>query len=571
MTSRLDLGPQPGSDPSPPPLRSAWRGVGPRLFLLLAGITIAAFTGYAWFSIRTTAEHWRGTLHKDAQRCTTVIEKSIYHGMLLNRKEDVHGIIRTIAEAPGVAGVSVYDKQGVVIFSAAEDEIGRQVDLQAEACVICHDREEPLRSLPTANRVRVYRDARGRRLLGLIHPIGNEPACSDAACHAHPPEQTVLGVLDVKMSMTEADADLAAISRQIVTAAVATTLLVGLFSAVFINVVVRRPVRRLIEGTSEVAHGELTTKLHVRGHDEIAQLARAFNAMTRDLRRAHLENELWSQTLEQKIVEKTEEASRSQRQVVHMEKMASLGRLAATVAHELNNPLAGILNYARLVARDLESGEGTSESRKEDTRYLAVISKEAGRCGDIVRNLLLFSRHDAVEVALHSLNEIVERALMLVRHHLEMAQMKLETRLLAAGEDQLVCDAGQVQQALVALLVNAVDARDEDEDEPILRVTLEAIGGDDGQVRLKIADNGVGIAAEILPQIFDPFFTTKDGASGAGLGLSVVYGIVRRHGGTIAVDSEPGRGASFEILLPRRPAKPTPGEGDPEKGEGDER
>lgn len=565
MKDRLE--PDPGPDPSPPPLRHAWSGLGFRLFLLLAGITIAGFAGYALFSIRTIAEHWRETVQRGAQRNTTVIEKSTYYGMLTNRKEDVHQIIRTIAEAPGVVGVSIYDKQGVVIFSAAEEEIGQQVDLQAEACVICHDREEPLRSLPTANRARVYRDARGQSILGLIHPINNQPACSDAPCHAHPPEQTVLGVLDVKMSMTEADAGLAAIRRQIATAAVATTLLVGLFSAVFIQVVVRRPVQGLIEGTSKVARGDLTSEIHVRGRDELAQLARAFNGMIGDLRRARQENEEWSRTLEQKIVEKTEELSRSQRQVVHMEKMASLGRLAATVAHELNNPLAGILNYARLVARDLESDARSAEDLQEDARYLGVISKEAGRCGEIVRNLLLFSRQESVELALHSLNDIVERALMLVRHHLEMSGMKLVKDLLPAGEDQLVCDAGQVQQALVALFVNAVDARDADENEPTLRVALRSEGGTAGQVRVSVTDNGVGIKPEILPQIFDPFFTTKDATSGAGLGLSVVYGIVRRHGGKISADSEPGRGTTFEILLPRR----QPADEAEEKGEDDER
>ncbi|MCP4659473.1 MAG: HAMP domain-containing protein, partial [bacterium] len=207
-------------------------------------------------------------------------------------------------------------------------------------------------------------------LLGLINPIVNKPECSNADCHAHPPEQTILGVLDVKMSMAGADADRAEITNSIIAAAIVTTLVLGLFSAAFINLVVRRPVRQLIRGIEKVAGGDLEAEIEVVDRNELGQLARAFNEMTRDLRRAREENLLWSHTLEQKIVDKTEELSRTQRQVDHMEKMASLGKLAATVAHELNNPLSGIWSYARPVARDVEEGDGSPHQVKEDARYL---------------------------------------------------------------------------------------------------------------------------------------------------------------------------------------------------------
>ena len=163
-------------------------------------------------------------------------------------------------------------------------------------------------------------------------------------------------------------------------------------AAVVIRRVVQRPVSQLYEGTRRIADGDLDTRIEVRGRHELARLAEAFNRMAGDLRTARRELTEWSQKLEDKVVEKTEELSRAQRQVLHMEKMASLGKLSATVAHELNNPLTGVLTYARLVRRELGDQPIAAEMRDELTQYLSLIEKECNRCGAIVQNLLLFAR-----------------------------------------------------------------------------------------------------------------------------------------------------------------------------------
>ena len=541
---------------------SPFRSLSLSLFLWLFAVVIVAFAGYAFLNVRATSEQWQQTVSDNAVRWSELIKQSTHYGMLLNRKEDVHQIIETVARTPGIDGVRIYDKQGVIIFSADGAEIGRQVDRRAEACILCHGQATPLSSVPTASRARVFRGADGERVLGLINPIANEPACATASCHAHPPEQTVLGVLDVKVSMAEADRRLAATERLSITAAILMALGVGAFSAVFIDRLVRRPVNRLITGTERVARGDLATSLAPGPDNEIGHLARAFNRMTADLKRAEDENAEWSRKLEAKVVEKTDELSRAQHQVVHMEKMASLGKLAATVAHELNNPLAGILNYAKLIDRTLKEGGDGPEEQREVGRFLSVIEKESTRCGAIVKNLLLFARRSGAELALHPVNPIVERAVMLIRHHLEMSGIQLETRL-APGDERLVCDADQVQQALVALLVNAVEAMSGGGTLTVEAAAVEGEGGKagGGAVALTVADTGAGIPPDALPHIFEPFFSTKDGTSGAGLGLAVVYGIVQRHGGTIDVESAPDRGTRFRMVLPRQgpPAK----EGDP--------
>jgi len=225
--------------------------------------------------------------------------------------------------------------------------------------------------------------------------------------------------------------------------------------------------------------------------------------------------------------------------------MASLGKLAATVAHELNNPLAGVLTYSKLVARELECGEVSPDDREEVCRYLTLIQKETARCGQIVQNLLVFARKSGTQFAAHHLNPIVERSVMLVRHHIELAGIKLDTDLLEE-DDTIVCDEDQVQQALVAILVNAVEAM-------IGGGTLGMrVFAEGEQVRMEISDTGAGIPPEILPHLFEPFFSTKEGMNGVGLGLAVVYGIVQAHGGRIDVDTKPGVGTTFRVFLPRR-------------------
>ncbi len=532
--------------------RVLWASLGVRLFLWLFALVIAAFATYAFLNVRATSAQWQAEVHIGALRFSELIAQSTHYAMLLNRKQDVHHIIGTVARAPGVVGVRIYDKEGRIIYSAEDGEIGRRVDLEAQACIVCHQGPKPLEWVPTGNRMRVYRGADGSRILGLIRPIENEQACSTAACHAHPPEKTILGVLDVQMSMQEADARLAGATRLSTGAAVAMALVVGVFSALFIDRGVRRPVRRLIDAVGRVGRGDFATRLALDdSRSEIGALAAAFNGMADELERAEAENRRWSGELERKVLEKTEELSRTQRQVLHMEKMASLGKLAATVAHELNNPLAGILNYAKLVSRSLESGSDDPGERRELMRFLEVIQNESRRCGDVVRNLLLFARRSGAEMALVEVNPIIDRALMLVRHQLEMAEIRLETRYLA-GDDRVVCDANQVQQALVALLVNAIEAMGGG---GTLRVTVEA-AREDGQpaVAVSVEDSGCGMPPEVRAHIFEPFFTTKtDGGGGSGLGLAVVYGIVQRHGGRIEVQSEEGRGSTFRLILTRRP------------------
>jgi len=433
-------------------------------------------------------------------------------------------------------------------MSAQTAEIGYHMDLDSETCRSCHT-EEQTKDAAVLERNSLARVQEGPEVLRHLSVIENEPSCATAACHAHPADKKVLGVLDLEMSKAPVEAAIHTAQTQLLWTTLVLSLIVGVVVAVFIRRVVQRPVFELYEGTRRIAEGDLDTRIEVRGRHELARLAEGFNRMAADLSAARREVTEWSQKLEEKVVQKTEELGRAQRQVLQMEKMASLGKLSATVAHEINNPISGMLTYARLVRRELAEQPIEPGVREELTGYLGMIERECSRCGAIVQNLLVFARRSGAAMAPTDLNEVVQRTLMLVQHHLEICGAKLHSELLR-GDSRIVADAAQLEQALVALLVNAAEAmKGPAKGDAELTVRLH---GTADEVQIEVGDTGVGIPPDVLPQIFDPFFSTKE--NGVGLGLAVVYGIVQRHGGQIEVESSVGRGTLFRLRLPRHPA-----------------
>lgn len=529
-------------------LNSLVHSLGIRLLIPLfvtVGITL---TIHALISFRSTESFFKQLVEADIDHYGTLIKRATRDGMLLNLKEEVQSTIERLGEGPELSTIRVYNLKGKTMLSAHSEEIGNRIELDSEICSSCHCAGGA--GATTALEKRSFPRIHEREeVLRNLSVIKNEASCSTAACHAHPAEQRILGILEVEMSMAPLQRTLRTSQRQFLWTTLILIAVVGIVVAVFIRRLVHRPVMQLYDGTLRIAAGQLETRVEPRGRHELAQLAVAFNQMATDLSAARQEVTEWSQHLEEKVIEKTEELGRAQRQVLHMEKMSSLGKLSATVAHELNNPLTGMLMYARLVRRELAQQPLGENVREELSRYLSLMEKECLRCGAIVQNLLLFARHKGAVKAATDLNEVVDQALMLVRHHLTISGISLNSSLLE-GNSEIIADASQLRQALVALFVNAVEAMPGQEGGE-LTVSLR---GTPDEVFIDVGDTGVGIPSEVLPQIFEPFFSTKDKESGVGLGLAVVYGIIERHGGRIEVESRVGRGTTFHLRLPRQSA-----------------
>jgi two-component system NtrC family sensor kinase len=517
-----------------------------KLTACLVGSMVLLFGLLGFLNLRLHRQSLEEMVFTSADRISDLIRRSIRYSMLRDQREEVFQIINTIGSQPGISKIRIFNKEGKITFSTDREELGHFVDKKAEACYACHSQTAPLARLDRPDRMRIYVNRSGERVLGLISPIYNEPDCSNAACHAHSKAgNQVLGVLDADLSLGPVDRSLAARQRQLALVTALSILAVSLISVVLIWMMVRKPVRALTEGTRHVAEGDLDYTIKVTSTDEIGSLAASFNRMTVQLKKAQQEILEWTRTLEERVQQKTSELERAYRHLVQAEKMVSLGKLAAVVAHEINNPLAGILTYTKLISRMADKGFNGNQRLTEAKEYLHTIEGESRRCGSIVKNLLTFARQTPLNPQKNDLNTIVDRCLRLVGHQLELQSIDLEKEL-AADLPPLYCDASQVQQALLALVMNAVEAMPHG---GRLRV---ATGRDATRAcgQVIINDDGPGIPEEVLPHIFEPFFTTKEEGKGVGLGLAIAFGIVQQHGGNIEVSSTPQKGTTFTVILP---------------------
>jgi len=236
----------------------------------------------------------------------------------------------------------------------------------------------------------------------------------------------------------------------------------------------------------------------------------------------------------------------AQEQIVWTEKLASLGKLAATIAHEINNPLAGVLNYIRLLIKMHARNRLSPEKLEDISRYLTIMESETARCGEIVKDLLAFARRTKIIIESNSIADIINKTLSLMSHDLEMKEIELQQSI-EPDLPKVKCDFKQIQQVLLNLMYNASEAM---ANGGTLKVTANRAAGAEALLEVVISDTGCGIAKENMENIFEPFFTTKEEEKGVGLGLSVVYGIIAKHNGTISVESELGKGSTFYIRLP---------------------
>jgi len=282
---------------------------------------------------------------------------------------------------------------------------------------------------------------------------------------------------------------------------------------------ITRPVERLSLATRDIAAGNFDVAIAVESADEIGALAGSFNQMASELR-----------VRDRALAE-------AQVQLVQSEKMAAFGQLGAGIAHEVKNPLAGVLGCAELALMDVPEGSIVHEN-------LRLIEKESRRCKEIIENLLRFARQERVEQKPTDINAVVHDAIAIVQHQFVLHQVALQSEL-AADLPRVVANGNQMQQVLMNLLINAQQAL---AGEPgVVRIATQRAGD---RVRITVRDNGPGIPEKVRNRIFEPFFTTKPTGQGTGLGLSVSFGIVQEHRGEISVESAPGQGATFCITLP---------------------
>jgi len=489
--------------------------IGYKLILAIAVVSVTIIGAFSYLLTHSARRALIAQVEHNAHQLSETIKSGTKHDMLLNLPEGLRDAIDTMGRQEGIERVRIFNKDGEITYSSEPSAIGSLVDKRAEACYACHAADRPLERLPTTERTRIFEVREGQRSLGIINPIYNEPSCSEAACHAHAAEQKVLGVLDVTLSLAEVDREFAAGRRRVLLFTLTAVIAISFIIWLFIENLVGKPAGRLVEATQAVASGDLSTKLDVKRNDELGRLAKSFNTMT-------------------------EKLAEMQGQVYQSDKLASVGRLAAGVAHEINNPLTGVLTYSSFL---LKRVDGNPEA-KED---LETIVRETKRCREIVKGLLDFSRQAPATKSYVDLREVVDRSLTIVANRLGSDHVTVEKRI-DADLPRFRADPNQLTQVLINLLVNAVDAIGKGRGEIVL--SARSLGSESGRkIEIKVSDTGCGIEPEEIGKVFEPFFTTKQ-HEGTGLGLAVVWGIVDEHGGTIDLESDVGVGTTVTLHLP---------------------
>lgn len=516
-----------------------------KLYFLLAILLIISFAGIMYFNITSYTRHINESVMHSAVQASDLIKRSARYSMLKNDREHLQNIMTTIGKEEGVEGVRIYNKPGQISFSDNLTEVGTTVDIDAEQCFVCHKNVPPLEHLKTENRIRVFTSPQGHRVLGLINPIANEPECFNAPCHGHSPKDKLLGLLDVKLSLKSMDEETQKTRQQMILYSSIMIVITALLFAGFIFKLIHIPIRKLAKGTREVANLNLDYSIDFTSKDEMGELAQSFNRMTKQLKAANEANQEWSLTLEKKVQEKSEELNKAHTHLILVEKIASLGKLSAIVAHEINNPLSGILTYASLCLKIIQNPASFAMGESV-VKYLTVIKDEAKRCGEIVKNLLVFAKKDFGKWTEESLHNMIHNSIRLVKHNMDLKEVTLVQEL-AEGDDLIFCDSSGIQQIFVALFINAIEAMSRGG-----KLTVKTRFLDNDHAQIIVSDTGYGIPVEMLPKIFEPFFSTKEST---GLGLAVVYRIVQQHEGKIKVVSKPNEGTTFTIHLPRTPYK----------------
>jgi signal transduction histidine kinase len=364
--------------------------------------------------------------------------------------------------------------------------------------------------------------------------------------------------IGISLSATIADA------RKNIRAAVIIILLVIsatiLLTFGFVGMVVK-PVERLALASDKIAKGDLSLETGIKRKDEIGKLSAAFDSMIKSLKESRREIEEYNRTLEEKIIERTKELEDAQAQLIQSEKMVAVGQLSAGVAHELNNPLGGILGYAQYAQEKMNKnpfGEITEKEFGSYKKYLKDIENQARRCKTIVQNLLRFSRSSSkIEMADININEVLIETVSLIEHQLTMHKIALTTDL-QENIPIIRANASMLQQVFTNIIINALHAMSDGGNLIITNRYSPGLGGFLGAVEINFSDDGCGIPAEMQKNIFEPFFTTKEVGQGTGLGLSVSYGIIKEHGGEIKVESVEGCGTTFIIILPLEKSTSSP-------------
>ncbi len=517
--------------------------------ITLSSVILFVLFGFIFRSVYE--QNLNTVIRQNGNNIGSIVEGSLYHSMLENDKSKLQSTLDIINTMSGIDDVNMYDVHDNLVYSSFTSDTAAHSNPN---CLLCHKnlqsmfprKEKSYRIIDVKSECSMNKNDNSHRHLIIRSPILNEKSCYTSACHAHQESDEVLGSLIIKMPLYDLDNAVAKSSTKFYLLATLSTILLVSVLILFTRKKIKDPLNDIIKASLAVANGNKNTRLEIRSNqlDDMRMVSQAFNDMLDNLQTATEELRNWSQQLEYKVQKKSEELGAAQNELIHIERIASLGKLSSSVAHEINNPLSGILIYTKLIHKQLSNPVLDDAKKETMLKHLKLIENETKRCGEIVKGLLDFSRKDQEDFESKHLHKILMDTFELMTHPIKIANISFLTDF-KAKSDLIFCSPNQIKQACVALIVNASEAVLENGE-----IIISTNNPDSESIIIEIADNGIGIPEDDLPHIFQPFFSTKHDTSGIGLGLAIVHGIIKSHNGKLEVKSELGKGTTISITLP---------------------
>ena len=538
-------------------LAKASVGIQGKFLLLITAVIVAAVFGFSWFFIHHERTVVTEALLKRAKSLATNLAYNSQYGVLARDSKGLSKLASGIAMEEDIIYAMVIDKDGTIIGHSLSSGIGKRTRIPQNMtgvvddaqCARCHrqPKDDLIHVIMPVETVKHLMSREDLLLPDDDVPDTPTAKATERSIRIENIGRAVVGVslLNMEQMMARAKAVVALLGLAIGCGAV---LAVYVMTRAFVI-----PIQRLVQATEKIASGDLSHAVPVKGNDELTELARSFNSMVIDLRSYREEVENYSRTLEEKVCERTadlEEMNKTlrdtQAQLIQASKMAAMGQFGAGVAHELNQPLAGISGYTDLLLLKLDK-DGS------EYRYAKKIEDQCARMTKIVSNLRTFARQSKFEYSETDVNQPIDDALMLLGEQLRSHNIRLKRELIS-GLPKVLADANQLEQVFLNLISNAKDAM-ESKGGGTLTI-MSRLGDTSNFVEVLVADSGTGMDGATMSDIFNPFFTTKDVGKGTGLGLSISLGIVEDHAGKIEVHSIKGDGTVFRISLPTKDEVP---------------
>jgi len=529
------------------------RSLAIKLILYIGIILILTIGIFAYININLQRDHLIEEMQQNAVRLSQTIERSIKYEMLTARSDHVQRTLEDIGKQEGIEQIRIFDKKGKIIAADSMKEVGILIDRNAEACYTCHKDREPLERISSPDRTRIFKLEEGYRVLGVINPIYNEPNCYDSACHFHPKDQNVLGVMDILISLARLDEQIGTGRKQILIYFLLTFLFISVGSSLFVFLFVNAPIHKLIEGTRKIAEGDLNYRIGSYQADEIGKLGKSFDKMTAELKKSREEIEQWNLRLKEEVKKATErlrktneKLNRANEQLRGLDNMKS--DFMRRMEHGSRSHLAVIQSCLSLIQR-----EYYSELDDQQKDLVGTAHRRSSTLLELLDDILILSYRKSSKAVYHmepvQLNDIMQKVVDDIKAQAQKKNIAINVQI-PLDFPQVMADRKALNEVFSNLISNAVKYTGE---HGTVNLTAK---NKRGFIEIGVSDTGIGIASDHLPEIFDEFYRAPNAKSykveGTGLGLAIVKEIVKAHGGDLKVKSELGKGSTFTVSLPNK-------------------